>query len=500
MATAVDNKTHAFEAARKAGREPFKVKDLSLHEAGRKEIRLAEHEMPGLMSVRDRYRDEKPLAGVRILGSLHMTVQTAILIETLTDLGADVRWVSCNIFSTQDHAAAAVAVGRPELGGSVEDPRGIPVFAWKGETLEEYWWCTNEALLWPDGSGPDQIVDDGGDATLLVIRGAEFEQAGAVPEFNADKDSEEWGVILQLLRQEMQKDAGRWTKVRDGIRGVSEETTTGVNRLYQMMKTGSLPFPAINVNDSVTKSKFDNIYGCRHSLPDGLMRATDVMLGGKVAVVCGFGEVGKGCAQALRGQGARVIITEIDPICALQAAMEGYEVNTLENVVERADLFVTTTGNFDIITADHMSRMKDKAIVGNIGHFDNEVDMAGLKKIDGIQHINIKPQYDEWVFPDGHSVLILAEGRLLNLGCATGHPSFVMSASFTNQVLAQIELTTKGSQYGNEVYVLPKKLDEEVARLHLDHLGVKLTRLTRKQADYLGIPVEGPYKPEHYRY
>jgi adenosylhomocysteinase len=500
MATAVDSKTHAFEAARRAGREPFKVKDLALHEHGRKEIRLAEHEMPGLMSIRAKYSESKPLAGVKVMGSLHMTVQTAILIETLADLGADVRWVSCNIFSTQDHAAAAVVVGRPELGGSADDPRGIPVYAWKGETLEEYWWCTNEALMWPDGSGPDQIVDDGGDATLLVIKGAEFEKAGAVPEFQADSDPEEWGVILQLLRQEMVKDAGRWTKVQEGIRGVSEETTTGVNRLYQMMKSGSLPFPAINVNDSVTKSKFDNIYGCRHSLPDGLMRATDVMLGGKVAVVCGFGEVGKGCAQALRGQGARVIVTEIDPICALQAAMEGYEVNTLENVVNTADVFVTTTGNFDIITADHMQRMKDKAIVGNIGHFDNEIDMAGLKKIDGIRHVNIKPQYDEWVFPDGHSVLVLAEGRLLNLGCATGHPSFVMSASFTNQVLAQIELTTKPDEYGNEVYVLPKHLDEEVARLHLDHLGVQLTRLTQKQADYLGVPVDGPYKPEHYRY
>ncbi len=382
----------------------------------------------------------------------------------------------------------------------MEDPRGTPVFAWKGETLEEYWWCTNEALLWPDGSGPDQIVDDGGDATLLVIRGAEFEQAGAVPEFNADKDSEEWGVILQLLRQEMKKDAGRWTKVRDGIRGVSEETTTGVNRLYQMMKTGSLPFPAINVNDSVTKSKFDNIYGCRHSLPDGLMRATDVMLGGKVAVVCGFGEVGKGCAQALRGQGARVVVTEIDPICALQAAMEGYEVKTLEDVVERADVFITTTGNFDIITAEHMSRMKDKAIVGNIGHFDNEIDMAGLKKVEGIRCENIKPQYDEWIFPDGHSVLVLAEGRLLNLGCATGHPSFVMSASFTNQVLAQIELHQNRDRYEKRVYVLPKKLDEEVARLHLEKLGVKLTVLSEAQADYLGVPVEGPFKPDHYRY
>ncbi|MFQ5719277.1 MAG: adenosylhomocysteinase [Acidobacteriota bacterium] len=500
MTTAVKGKTHPFQLTREAGREPFKVKDLALHELGRKEIRLAEHEMPGLMAVRKKYRDEKPLAGARLMGSLHMTVQTAVLIETLVDLGADVRWVSCNIFSTQDQAAAAVVVGRPESGGTPDSPQGVPVYAWKGETLEEYWWCTNEAMLWPDGAGPDQIVDDGGDATLLVIKGAEFEKAGAVPPFRPDSDAEEWGVILGLLRAEQKTRPGRWTKVQAGIRGVSEETTTGVNRLYQMMKAGTLPFPAINVNDSVTKSKFDNVYGCRHSLPDGLMRATDVMLGGKVAVVCGFGEVGKGCAQALRGQGCRVIITEIDPICALQAAMEGYEVNTLDNVVETADLFVTTTGNFDIITAESMGRMKDKAIVGNIGHFDNEIDMAGLKKVDGIRKINIKPQYDEWVFPDGHSVLILAEGRLLNLGCATGHPSFVMSASFTNQVLAQIELTQRGDQYDDGVHVLPKRLDEEVARLHLDHLGVTLTNLTQKQSDYLGIPVDGPYKPDHYRY
>jgi adenosylhomocysteinase len=495
MTTAV--KTDPFEASRAAGRELYKVADLSLHELGRREIRLAEHEMPGLMSVRDKYREEQPLAGVKIMGSLHMTVQTAVLIETLTDLGADVRWVSCNIFSTQDPAAAAAVVG-PD--GTTDNPKGVPVFAWKGESLEEYWWCTNEALRWPDGSGPDQIVDDGGDATLLVIKGAEFEKAGKVPEFDADNDPEEWGVILDVLRAEMKKDAKRWTTVQSAIRGVSEETTTGVNRLYQMMKKGQLPFAAINVNDSVTKSKFDNIYGCRHSVVDGINRATDVMIGGKVAVVAGFGEVGKGCAQALRGQGARVIVTEIDPICALQAAMEGYEVKPLEDVVETADIFVTTTGNFDIITADHMKRMKDKAIVGNIGHFDNEIDMAGLKKIPGIATVNIKPQYDEWIFPDGHSVLVLAEGRLLNLGCATGHPSFVMSASFTNQVLAQIELTARPEQYGNEVYVLPKHLDEEVARLHLDHLGVKLTRLTQKQADYLGVPIDGPYKPDHYRY
>jgi adenosylhomocysteinase len=391
-------------------------------------------------------------------------------------------------------------VGPPASGGTPDDPKGVPVYAWKGETLEEYWWATNEGLMWPDGSGPDQIVDDGGDATLLVVKGAEFEKAGAVPAFDSDNDSEEWGVILDLIRSEQKVRPGRWTKVQDAIRGVSEETTTGVSRLYQMMKTGALPFTAINVNDSVTKSKFDNIYGCRHSVIDGINRATDVMMAGKVAVVAGFGEVGKGCAQALRGQGARVVVTEIDPICALQATMEGYEVNTIENVVESADIFITTTGNFDIITADHMDRMKDKAIVGNIGHFDNEIDLAGLKKVAGIQRVEIKPQYDEWIFPDGHSVLILAEGRLLNLGCATGHPSFVMSASFTNQVLAQIELATKGDNYKNEVYVLPKHLDEEVARLHLDHLGVKLTKLSQKQADYLGVPVEGPYKPEHYRY
>ncbi|MCH2170364.1 adenosylhomocysteinase [Myxococcota bacterium] len=476
---------------------PFKVADLGLAALGRKEIRLAEHEMPGLMALRERHAGGQPLAGVRIMGSLHMTVQTAVLIETLTALGADVRWVSCNIFSTQDSAAAAVAVG-PH--GNPEDPQGIPVYAWKGETLEEYWWCTLAALCWPDGSGPHQIVDDGGDATLLVHKGAEFEGSGKVPDFDPAADSEEWGVVLELLREQQLRDNGLFTRMADGIRGVSEETTTGVHRLYQMAKEGSLKFPAINVNDSVTKSKFDNIYGCRHSLPDGLMRASDVMLGGKVAVVCGFGEVGKGCAQSLRGQGCRVIVTEIDPICALQAAMEGYQVTTLEDVVETADVFVTTTGNFNIITADHMARMKDKAIVGNIGHFDNEIDMAGLKETKGIEQINIKPQYDEWVFADGHSVLILAEGRLLNLGCATGHPSFVMSASFTNQVLAQIELVERSDNYENQVYMLPKHLDEEVARLHLDQLGVKLTQLTSEQAEYIGVPVEGPYKPDYYRY
>ncbi|MFN3648939.1 MAG: adenosylhomocysteinase [Armatimonadota bacterium] len=483
-----------------AGRPAYKVADISLHEWGRKEIQLAEQEMPGLMALRTRHAGQRPLAGAKIMGSLHMTVQTAVLIETLVELGADVRWVSCNIFSTQDHAASAVVVGRPEWGGTPENPKGTPVFAWKGETLEEYWWCTNEALLWPDGTGPNLIVDDGGDATLLIHKGVEFEAAGRVPEFDPENDPEEWGVILDLLRAELSASPDRWTKVAADLKGVSEETTTGVHRLYQMEEAGTLLFPAINVNDSVTKSKFDNIYGCRHSLTDGLCRATDVMLGGKVGVVCGYGEVGKGCAQALRGQGCRVIVTEIDPICALQAAMEGYQVATLEDVVETADLFITTTGNKNIITAEHMARMKDKAIVGNIGHFDNEIDMAGLKKIDGIQKINIKPQYDEWRFPDGHSVMILAEGRLLNLGCATGHPSFVMSASFTNQVMAQLELHQNNEQYEKKVYVLPKKLDEEVARLHLDHLGVRLTQLTPDQASYIGVPVEGPYKPDHYRY
>jgi adenosylhomocysteinase len=456
--------------------------------------------MPGLMALRTRYKGQNPLAGARVMGSLHMTIQTAVLIETLADLGADVRWVSCNIFSTQDHAAAAVVVGRPETGGTPQQPRGIPVFAWKGETLEEYWWCTSEALTWPDGSGPTQIVDDGGDATLLIHRGVDFEKAGAVPQFNAAAEPEEWGVILDLLRKELKADGSRYRKMAKAIVGVSEETTTGVHRLYQMEEAGTLLFPAINVNDSVTKSKFDNIYGCRHSLVDGLNRATDVMLGGKVAVVFGYGEVGKGCAQALRGQGCRVIITEIDPICALQAAMEGYEVKRIDDVVETADIFITATGNLNIITVEHMKRMKDKAIVGNIGHFDNEIDMAGLKKLPGIQKINIKPQYDEWRFPDGHSVMVLAEGRLLNLGCATGHPSFVMSASFTNQVIAQLELHQNAGKYEKKVYILPKHLDEEVARLHLDHLGVKLTKLTDEQAKYIGVKPEGPYKPSHYRY
>jgi adenosylhomocysteinase len=478
-------------------RPPFKVAHLDLAARGRHEIRLAEHEMPGLMELRARHAARRPLAGARVMGSLHMTVQTAVLIETLADLGADVRWVSCNIFSTQDHAAAAVVVGR---NGTPDHPQGVPVFAWKGETLEEYWWCTVEALVWPDGRGPDLLVDDGGDATLLVHKGAEFEEAGKVPDFDPERDPEEWGVVLEALRREQLRAPRRWREAAARIRGVSEETTTGVHRLFQMQQAGTLRFPAINVNDSVTKSKFDNIYGCRHSLPDGLMRATDVMLGGKVAVVCGYGEVGKGCAQALRGQGCRVIVTEIDPICALQAAMEGFEVKALDAAVERADVFVTATGNRDVITAAHMARMKDKAIVGNIGHFDNEIDMAGLKKVPGIRKVNIKEQYDEWIFPDGHSVLVLAEGRLLNLGCATGHPSFVMSASFTNQVLAQLELWLHPERYERRVYVLPKALAEEVARLHLGHLGVELTELTPRQAEYLGVPVSGPYKPDHYRY
>jgi adenosylhomocysteinase len=474
----------------------FKVADLSLADFGRKEIRLAEHEMPGLMSIREEFAASQPLKGARIMGSLHMTIQTAVLIETLVALGAEVRWVSCNIFSTQDHAAAAVAVGP---NGTPEDPRGVPVFAWKGETLEEYWWCTEQALTWPDEDGPNMILDDGGDATLLVHKGTEFEAAGAVPG-DAPGDSEEYGVILALLRKTLAEDPQKWTKVGQCVKGVTEETTTGVHRLYEMMEAGTLLFPAINVNDSVTKSKFDNLYGCRHSLVDGINRATDVMIGGKVAVICGFGDVGKGCAESLRGQGARVIVTEIDPICALQAAMQGYEVKTLDDVIDEGDIFVTTTGNKDIITADHMGRMKHQAIVGNIGHFDNEIDIAGLAKVPGIERINIKPQVDEWKFPDGHTIIMLSEGRLLNLGNATGHPSFVMSNSFSNQTIAQIELFTKNDEYERKVYVLPKHLDEKVARLHLDALGVRLTKLTPEQAAYIGVPVDGPYKPDHYRY
>jgi adenosylhomocysteinase len=475
---------------------PFKVADLSLADFGRKEIRLAEHEMPGLMAVREEYADAQPLRGARITGSLHMTIQTAVLIETLAALGAQVRWASCNIFSTQDHAAAAIAVG-PE--GSPEDPQGIPVFAWKGETLEEYWWCTNQALTWAGQDGPNMILDDGGDATMLVHKGAEYEGAGAVPSA-AEDDAEEWKVVLDLLRQSLETSKDRWTLMAEGIRGVTEETTTGVHRLYEMANSGTLAFPAINVNDSVTKSKFDNIYGCRHSLIDGIKRATDVLIGGKVTVVCGYGDVGKGCAQSLRGQGARVIVTEVDPICALQAAMDGFQVAKLDDVVTTADIFVTATGNRDVITADQMRMMKHQAIVGNIGHFDNEIDMAGLARISGIRRMIIKPQVDEWQFNDGHAIIILSEGRLLNLGNATGHPSFVMSNSFTNQVIAQIELFTKADEYPVGVHTLPKYLDEKVARLHLDALGVRLTELTKEQAGYIGVPVEGPYKPDHYRY
>ena len=475
---------------------PYKVADLSLAEFGRKEIGLAEHEMPGLMAVRAEFAGSQPLRGARITGSLHMTVQTAVLIETLTALGAQVRWASCNIFSTQDHAAAAIVVG-PD--GTPDAPKGVPVFAWKGESLQEYWWCTEQALTWPDGDGPNMLLDDGGDATMLVHKGAEYEKAGGVPSA-AEDDPEEWTVILGVLRASLAASPGKWTAVGGTIVGVTEETTTGVHRLYEMARAGSLLFPAINVNDSVTKSKFDNKYGCRHSLIDGINRGTDVLIGGKVAVVCGYGDVGKGCAESLRGQGARVIITEIDPICALQAAMDGYQVTTLEDAVETADIFVSATGNRDIITAGHMAAMKHQAIVGNIGHFDNEIDMAGLSRTPGIRRINIKPQVDEWVFPDGHAVIVLSEGRLLNLGNATGHPSFVMSNSFTNQVMAQIELFTRTSEYPIGVYTLPKHLDEKVARLHLDALGVKLTRLTKSQSDYIGVPVDGPYKSDQYRY
>ncbi|MGI9095637.1 MAG: adenosylhomocysteinase [Thermoleophilaceae bacterium] len=467
--------------------QDYKVADIGLADYGRNEIRLAEHEMPGLMRTREEFAAEQPLKGAKIMGSLHMTVQTAVLIETLTALGAEVRWVSCNIFSTQDHAAAAIAA------------TGVPVFAWKGETLEEYWWCTEQALNWPDGDGPNMILDDGGDATLLVHKGVEFEKAGAVPDPES-ADNDEFKIILGTLQRNLEEDPQRWTRIAENIQGLTEETTTGVHRLYQFAETGDLLFPAINVNDSVTKSKFDNLYGCRHSLIDGINRGTDVMIGGKVAVVCGYGDVGKGCADSLKGQGARVIVTEIDPICALQAAMEGYEVKTLEDVIETADIFITATGNKDIITADHMARMKHQAIVGNIGHFDNEIDIAGLERNHELKRLTIKPQVDEWTFPDGHSIIMLSEGRLLNLGNATGHPSFVMSNSFTNQTIAQIELFTKNDEYEKQVYVLPKHLDEKFARLHLDALVVKLTELSADQAAYLGVPVEGPYKSDHYRY
>jgi adenosylhomocysteinase len=468
-------------------RADFKVADLSLADFGRKEIKLAEHEMPGLMALRQEFGRSQPLAGARISGSLHMTIQTAVLIETLVALGAKVRWASCNIFSTQDHAAAAIARA------------GVPVFAWKGETLEDYWWCTQQALTWPDHNGPTMLLDDGGDATMLVLRGAEYEAAGRVPD-PGTAGSEEFRVFLSLLQRSLAEDPHRWTRCAEGVLGVSEETTTGVHRLYDLQAKGKLKFPAINVNDAVTKSKFDNLYGVRHSLVDGLNRATDVMLAGKIALVCGFGDVGKGCAAALRGQGTRVTVAEIDPICALQALMEGFDVRTVDELVEAADIFITATGNRDIITAEHMSRMKHQAIVGNIGHFDNEIDMAGLARWPGIRKENIKPQVDQWVFPDGHAIIVLSEGRLLNLGNATGHPSFVMSNSFSNQVLAQIELFTRRDQYQNKVYVLPKHLDEKIARVHVEALGAHLTSLRPEQADYISVPLEGPYKPDHYRY
>ncbi|TDV36806.1 adenosylhomocysteinase [Actinophytocola oryzae] len=481
---------------RTVGDLDFAVADLSLAEFGRKEIRLAEHEMPGLMAFRREYAEVYPLRGARVSGSLHMTIQTAVLIETLVELGAEVRWASCNIFSTQDHAAAAVAVG-PH--GSPEEPKGVPVFAWKGETLEEYWWCTEKMLTWPGGVVPNMLLDDGGDATLLVHKGTQYEAAGVVPEAD-DNDAEEWKVILDLLRRSLETDKQKWTRAGQEIKGVTEETTTGVLRLYQLAAAGELLFPAINVNDSVTKSKFDNRYGIRHSLVDGINRGTDVLIGGKVAVVCGYGDVGKGSAESLRGQGARVIVTEVDPICALQAAMDGYDVQRLESVLDRADIIITTTGNKDVVMAEHMAKMKHQAILGNVGHFDNELDMAGLARYPGIKRINIKPQVDEWVFPDGHSIIVLSEGRLMNLGNATGHPSFVMSNSFSNQVIAQIELFTKNEEYDKEVYRLPKKLDEKVARIHLEALGGELTKLTKEQAEYIDVDVDGPYKADHYRY
>jgi adenosylhomocysteinase len=474
----------------------FKVADLSLADYGRTEITLAEHEMPGLMAMRERYGASQPLKGARIAGSLHMTIQTAVLIETLVTLGAEVRWASCNIFSTQDHAAAAVVVGP---NGTVDDPQGVPVFAWKGETLEEYWWCTQQILAWPGDTRANMILDDGGDATLLVHLGVQAEKDGKAPAVDSAESAEQ-RVVFQVLNDTLAEDATRWTEVANEIKGVTEETTTGVLRLYDMMREGSLLFPGINVNDSVTKSKFDNKYGCRHSLIDGLNRATDVLIGGKVAVVCGYGDVGKGCAESLRGQGARVIVTEIDPICALQAAMDGYQVSTLDDVLPVADIIITATGNKDVVTVEQMQKMKFQAIVANIGHFDNEIDMAGLESFPGVERKNVKPQVDVWSFPGGTSIIVLSEGRLMNLGNATGHPSFVMSNSFTNQVLAQIEIFTKTDEYPIGVYVLPKHLDEEVARLHLDALGVKLTKLTDKQAKYLGVDVAGPYKSDHYRY
>ena len=492
-----DHLTRGPMSATDTTTQDYKVADLNLAASGRKQIELAEHEMPGLMATREEYAGEQPLKGARITGSLHMTTQTAVLIETLTALGAEVRWCSCNIFSTDDAAAAAVAVG-PE--GTPENPQGIPVYAWKGETLEEYWWCTEQVVNWPEGKLPNLILDDGGDATMLVHKGKEFEAAGAVPN-PADAESEEFEVFLTLLQKSVSEHPDRYTKIADSIVGVSEETTTGVHRLYQLAETGDLLFPAINVNDSVTKSKFDNLYGCRHSLIDGINRATDVMIAGKTSVILGYGDVGKGSAESLRAQGARVVITEIDPICALQAAMEGYQVVTLEDVVETADIFITTTGNKDIIKASDIARMKDKAIVGNIGHFDNEIDIAGLGKIDGIERIEVKPQVHEWKFKEGKSIIVLSEGRLLNLGNATGHPSFVMSNSFTNQTLAQIDLWTNQGKFDkNEVRVLSKELDEKVARLHLGALGARLTELTEDQAAYIGVKVEGPYKTDHYRY
>jgi adenosylhomocysteinase len=477
-------------------KEDFKVKDLTLADFGRKEIELAEVEMPGLMALRTEYKGKRPLAGARITGSLHMTIQTAVLIETLVELGAKVRWASCNIFSTQDHAAAAVAVGP---NGTQKKPKGVPVFAWKGETLEEYWWCTEQALLWPDGKGPNMLLDDGGDATMMVHYGTQYEAAGKVPSPKKN-DQEDWVELLKSLKRSLESDPTRWTEIGKAVKGVTEETTTGVHRLYEMQRKGELLFPAINVNDSVTKSKFDNLYGCRHSLVDGIMRATDVMISGKVAVVCGYGDVGKGCAKSLAGQAARVVVTEIDPICALQACMDGYQVARIEDVVATADIFITATGNKNVITVEHMAKMKNNAIVGNIGHFDNEIDMMTLARTKGVKRVNIKPQVDRWVFSDGHGILILAEGRLLNLGCATGHPSFVMSNSFSNQVIAQIELFTNTAKYDKAVYVLPKHLDEKVARLHLANLGARLTELTPDQASYIGVPAEGPYKAGHYRY